>query len=253
MNTSRIFTSSRPAGVLLSGIIHLFLPALLALLLMATGCGDTEQEETGTRDTPGTGIDGDSSARNDTARPDTNGIPEGPGRPATKIDTLRIEGNPEPVQLELVSEGLPFSTYLPKGDFKVEQSSSGEGIGVRFIASFGGKVNNDAYLSIFIPNENYSLDRMKEFVAGNRSLAQSNNWRLEEPVSPRCEWAHVSYLLYDTAKDAIGHICIGRHAGQSFYAVMHYPEEYADGFGPRASIILKELRWNDTKEGIERE
>src|SRR5690606_4159180 len=69
-------------------------------------------------------------------------------RPQTRVDTLYLEGMPEPVELTLVRSPagfpLPFSTYATD-DFIVEPAGSdvqGDPA-VRFIAAFGG-VRNDS-------------------------------------------------------------------------------------------------------------
>lgn len=193
--------------------------------------------------------------------PDTAGTPAGrtddPGgepRPATKNGTIALEGMPEAVQLRLIGEGLPFSTYVPERDFVLEQASSEEGTGIRFIASFGGVKNPDAALSFFLPGERFTQLQMEELIAGSEGVAESNGWTTEKLAEATfyCPWAVSAYRI-SGEKEIIGHACIGLHNDQAFYVIAVYPREYADGFGPRASLILSEFRWKDTGTGLDQD
>ena len=88
-------------------------------------------------------------------------------------------------------------------------------------------------------------------------LVESNGWRLLETsgASGRCPWGtRVFPFQSDGGAGAnLGHLCIGTRRGAAFYVVVQYPEEYEEGFVPRAERVLQELRWSDDNEGLKRE
>jgi|GEM_PF-1094953 len=222
---------------------------ILMAPLLFTGCTDSTRTEEAVPDT----------LTHDTAHPDPADLTTASGRsrPATRTDTLVLEGMPQPVQVRLLEKNLPFSTYVPDEEMKVERTELEEGTSVRFIANFGGRLNPDAYLSIFIPDTPLTVEQMEDYVASEHGVIRSNGWRLvRTTTTPQdCPWAESSYLLQGSRerRQIRGSACIGLHAGTPFYVMMAYPLEYAEGFVPRAEKILGELRWNDTGKGLARE
>ena len=81
-------------------------------------------------------------------------------------------------------------------------------------------------------------------------LPQRHGWQFQAPgaQTPPCDWAEQGYRF--EADAFLGHVCLGTHAGRPFYVLTRMPGEYADGFGPRAGMILRHLRWRDTGEGL---
>ncbi len=229
------------------------LAALLLVLVPATGCdrGNDARENPG--DTAAA-LPSSSSGSEAEATPAGKTSPTGEERPETKSGTISLEGMPHDVRLQLIQEGLPFSTYIPENDFVLEQAASDEGTGVRFIAKFGGVLNRDASLSFFFPTEESSQAQMEELIGGSQGLGASNGWKTEKlsDASSYCPWAVSAYRI-EEGEDIIGHACIGMHKGKAFYVIAAYPREYAEGFGPRASLILSEFRWNDTGTGLEKD
>jgi|SRR5690606_18367102 len=170
-------------------------------------------------------------------------------RPAERAGTLSVEGTPEPVTLQLYDEpSAPFTTYLPEGDFIAETPASGQGTNVRFVANFGGVRNDDAYLHFFFPDEGAGLgtvDALRAALTGEMGAA--NGWTFTAPAAGaprRCAWASQELTSPD------GYACLATHGTTPFFLVARRPAEYADGFGPRAALILDELRWRDTGAGL---
>jgi len=170
-------------------------------------------------------------------------------RPPTRTDTLLLEGMAEPVELTLVRapDGfpLPFTTYTTR-DFVVESSTSkGEGDpAVRFIAAFGGVRNDDAFLEVAAypagTTEAEAAARAERAAGAGGTVVASDQtspdwavrqWRIAER-DPRGGWI-------------LGFAGLGRHAGRWFHILARYPGESADGFGPRAELILEHWRWAD--------
>lgn len=178
-----------------------------------------------------------------------------PRYPASKSDTLYLEGMPEPVTLKLFDEpGLPFVTYYPSTTITTQTTSSDEGILARFNAAFGDTEEPEAHLQFFFPSPEaglYSVQAMQDLVTG---LIESNAWRLtEDPAAPPpCPWAQAQYRFAapDTAEAGSGFACIGVREGWPFYVLTYVPEQYAEGFGPRMRVLLRAFRWRDDGTGL---
>lgn len=178
--------------------------------------------------------------------------PPPPERPAAIQRTLRIEGTAEPVTLHRYTppDGfpLPFSTYLSEA-VDAEPISSGEGDGVRFVASLGGIRNDDAAVHLFVFPQDAPEERAREIV---RSVAESYGPIREfgeVQTTDRFPWAVAAYPFSGvgvrTGAPVVGAVGLGRHAGRWFYLIVQHPEEMGDGFAPRAALILDEWRWAD--------
>jgi hypothetical protein len=164
-------------------------------------------------------------------------------RPATKTDTISIEGEKVPVTLRLYDQySNLFTTYFPEKDFLVEGVSSGEGTGVKFTANFGGNRNDNAYVQVSFLNDFQTLERLRNFVNGKNGLIASNRWQLGESTQKvGYAWA-IERIAFRQGNNIVGNLYLGQQNGRVFYVITHYPVEYGDGFPPRADLILKNLQ-----------
>ncbi|MDQ3799881.1 MAG: YobA family protein [Acidobacteriota bacterium] len=163
--------------------------------------------------------------------------------PLTKTDYLRVEGERRRVTLRLFDEvDLPFAAYYPENDFIPETGASDEGQSLRFVSKMGGRKNENAYVHIFFPYRNSSPAQVRRLVSGNRGLLKTNGWRVKD-VKPNKNynfaWAKEQIFFADRNND--GFVLIGRQQNRAFYVIVHYPKEYAEGFLPRAEVVLKNL------------
>lgn len=173
---------------------------------------------------------------------------EGDAEPQTKPGTLRVEGTDEPITLRRVDEGaVPFTTFIPEGDFGVESGRAREGTFARFTAQFGGVLNPDAYVHFVFPDA--PLDSVRAALFGTGGRFEREGWQEEIGPSP-CLWAHEGFVYRAPGSDATGIVCLGEHAGDAFYLLTHHPAEYGDGFGPRLNVLLDEFRWRDTQQPL---
>jgi len=165
-----------------------------------------------------------------------------PERPATKRGTITLEGDAEPITLKLfdsASASLPlaFTTYIPE-DMIPEPSSSGAQKAIRFVANFGGYHEEEAYLEVlFDPPDTRGADSSKEKSAADRQF----------------KWSLMEQNIRSVSKGRgriVGVVALGRHGDHLFQVTLHYPEEFAEGFNPRARRILDEWRWTDTNQGL---
>ncbi|HET6568192.1 MAG TPA: hypothetical protein VFG50_09520 [Rhodothermales bacterium] len=207
---------------------------LLIIVLAFSRCATQEQptETAGGRDTLGAAA----------ARP---GAPVDEGvtadLPATKQDTILLEGMPEPVQLQLFrtpdSFALPFYTYHPS-DMVGQLIDAGVGNTVRFTANFGGRLTDNATLEIYV----YPLGRSREDAhAEMASLARDHqSSRAEEHRYP---WSLEEYAFQ--SPELVGRYALGLHEERYFRIHVAYPPEFGDGFPPRAAVILDQWHWVD--------
>lgn len=154
--------------------------------------------------------------------------------PQEKIDSIRIEGTAEPMKLKLVQPpgSLPFLTYVPQ-DMIFEQVSSGEGEGYYFYTNFAGRKNEEAYLLMFVfpaGTEQTDAVRLVKAYVASRS----------KDVAP-AEYKSFRFKRGETT--FVGSIDLRMHGNRYYYLAKQYPEEYGDGFGPRAQRIIEEWKW----------
>ena len=158
-------------------------------------------------------------------------------RPETVQETISIEGVDEPITLRLATfpeAPLPFSTYVPDG-WATDVVGSGEGTAVQL-------TSGEAMLSLFVPTHTTS----REGVVGiARAVAESRGGA--RPLAA-VGWGEGGFSFVgdpDGSGDAAGTVWVGEHAGTWFTVVETYPIEAADGFAPRARVVLDRLRWLD--------
>lgn len=207
--------------------IRLILLLVLGTALLSAGCGSAEEAPP----------------------PEQEPVEEDPttGLPEDKIDSLQIEGQVEPVTLRLYRDPeLPVVTYYPEGDFEPEVVLSSQGTGVHFTATFGGVRNEDATMRLFFPEQYSTLndpDELQTLVEEPGGIAEIEGFTLRRAENgtpcPRAEHA----WIVEPEGDRTGFMCISSRGERWFVVIASYPLEYSEGFGPRASIILRELRW----------
>jgi hypothetical protein len=162
------------------------------------------------------------------------------------MDTIYIEGMPEPVQLQLVESPaifpMPFTTYIPPG-FRFEEIRRGDQPEVRFVAEFGGQRNSDAFLEIAAYPTGLTLEAAEE----RARHAADADARLLPAASSDIPWAIREWRSTKRrdAGEVVARVILGRQGDRFFQMRIRHPVEYAEGFGPRAAIVLQEWRWSD--------
>lgn len=135
-----------------------------------------------------------------------------------------------------------FTTYFPQEEFVVESVGSGEGTGARFYFSAGGTKNEAVYVALFFPAQAMTQAQMQTLV---NQVMQTNQWEVvNQSTDVPYAWAKERIVFEErTGSEPIsGEVYLGEANGKAFYAITHYPVEYAEGFGPRVDIILKNLQ-----------
>ncbi|MES2766219.1 MAG: hypothetical protein V4642_10140 [Bacteroidota bacterium] len=173
---------------------------------------------------------------------------------SVRFDTILIEGKREAVKLTSYNEpNYGVKTFIPGRDFIPEPSASGEGMSVNFIANFGGRKNPNAHVNIFFPAGNPGLDQLRDMTIGPQGLLAENKWRLirsDKKAKMPYSWAQEQYVFQHKDGDqySSGSVIIGESAGRGMQIIVEYPVEYAEGFMPRAGILLKHLKISALKE-----
>lgn len=164
-------------------------------------------------------------------------------RPTTKTAVISIEGEKTAIALRLYQEYKNlFTTYFPDQDFLPEGVSSGEGTGARFTANFGGVRNNNAYVSVSFLNSVKNLGQLRRFVNSKSGLIAANKWRvISRTQNTGYPWAKEK-IMFRQGRDLTGTLYLGQQNGKVFYVITQYPLEYAEGFVPRADLILRNLQ-----------
>lgn len=197
------------------------------------------------------------------APPAEVGLPE---RPAAMVDTLRVEGMPEPVTLRLFAwedpAGLPVSFYLPEG-MVPERFDAGEGAALRVAANFTGVPDTAAFLHVYAYPPGTVEEAARQYVEGiitglqvpgSRGFEQDRVEETGTTPSNRFSWALLerSFQIPPTGQPQFtGAVGLGRHLDRFFHVLYRYPPEYGDGMGPRIAAILATWRWEDTGTGLE--
>ncbi|MBW3534513.1 MAG: hypothetical protein KY453_04755 [Gemmatimonadetes bacterium] len=212
------------------------------LLALAAACG-------GEAPAPGDEVPaaGDAVPAADTALSAAGAsVPGASERPATRTDTLLVEGMPEPVELRLVRSPdgfpLPFSTYAP-AEFRVEQAMREGQPAVRFVAAFGGVRSEDAFVEIAL----YPAGGGQAAALERAALSMDPSAEPEILDGSGLGWAELGWRWRGGGADGpyVAHFLLGHHGERWFQVLRRYPPEYAEGFVPRAEVILESLRWGD--------
>lgn len=181
--------------------------------------------------------------------------PAAAARAASKQGSLTLEGTAEPITVLLFDWAsaplaLGFSTYVPQ-DMIARAPGGGSAPSVRFVANFGGVLQERAYLEMaFLPA---GLTQAQAVSALGRSAPGGVPLKRCAPSNHRYAWAIAGCDIDYRSKSGSrigGAAVLGRHGDRYFRLTMHYPLEYGGGFGPRAELILDEWRWRDTGAGL---
>jgi hypothetical protein len=213
----------------------------LILLTLAAACNAPEQEPAQTQAAPGSAD----------ADPAIVHHPEPPQRPSEKTDSIRLEGTYQRFTARLAQSDAPprFSTYVPE-DMLYEPSSSGEGDGHFFYTNFAGRKNEQAYMLIFVYPEGTDQAAAQRSVNSLIARLDTIRGRTMTDTSFQNSLFERAYFFPRNGITYFGRIALARHNDRFFHLVIQYPQEYADGFGPRADYIRRQWVWLDDGQGL---
>lgn len=198
-------------------------------------------------------INNGSNSQNSTVQPSTTQTTQSPQTANTKAEspqsntktaTMSVEGEKTEVVLKVYDQTPDvFTTYYPDNDFIAESENVAEGTGVRFYFNAGDTLNKDVFVGTYFPRQPIPLEQLKQ-VAQERGLIQPSQWQeVTRTTDVPYSWAKekIVYQRRGGSEPIQGEVYLGEANGKTFYVVTHYPAEYAEGFGPRADMILKNL------------
>ncbi|HEY8449728.1 MAG TPA: hypothetical protein VIL95_04535 [Bacillota bacterium] len=169
------------------------------------------------------------------------------GRPWTQPVTLRIEGMEETKTYRLLYLPiLPFTTYTPP-DWTAESIQEQETVGVRLRAPHDIGFVEVVFFAPGTPREQVDA------AVAERLDAYPESQRVEPPP-----WAVAAFAAADrTPKEAAqwrtARLWVGQRSDRFFTVLSHLERfEAGDGWGPTADAVLKEWRWWDTGEPLDR-
>lgn len=213
---------------------------LLLLLGAVAACGERADETAGAEDS--------SPARIDTETGHEPGT-----RTETRTDTISIEGMSEPLSLRLFRARddfpLPFGAYVPED---IDPRADPAEATVHFTAEFGGVRNEDAFVHLFVFPAGTDLHEAvavaRGYTAGRTGIPVSRGIDVtEDRPPPDLGWAVESFRFryQHDGEWYLGTVGVGQRDERHYMIVRHYPAEHADGFAPRADLILETWRWDD--------
>lgn len=177
-------------------------------------------------------------------------------RPATRTDTVLIEGAPEPITTELYRPPddfpLPFTTYVPQDMHATADPSERT---AHFTAAFDGARNEDAFIHLYVfppdtpEQEAIALARGYKAAQGI-PVSRGIEIISDELRPPELQNAVEAFRFrYQSEEKWFGGIVgVARLGNRHYMLVRHYPLEYGDGFIPRADLIFRSWEWADGSE-----
>lgn len=204
---------------------------LAGLITGLAGCNDNDKnnKEEKTEEETAENKDGAANENTDAAEAENEETEHAmPVLEEQKTVEMMLEGMPEDKVVKVYHhKELGFSTYVPD-DMVVE--SNPEVFNV--YTNFGGTKNENATLKITGQTEEEMTKDLTD-----------NGFTLEAQDMKAFDFSEKEFSL---KKDGmIGRAAIFNHNNQDYALYYYYPEEYADGFGPRSDIIVKEIVWHD--------
>jgi hypothetical protein len=214
---------------------------LVILPTVAAACNAPDQEAAQTQAAPGSAD----------ADPAIVHQPELPQRPIEKTDSIRLEGTYQRFTARLVQSDAPpgFSTYIPE-DMLYEPGSSGGGHGHYFYTNFAGRKNELAYMLIFVYPEGTAEAAARRSVDSLIARLDTIRGRTLTNTSFQNSIFERAYFFPRDGITHFGRIALARHNDRFIHLVIQYPQEYADGFGPRAAYIRSQWVWLDDGQGL---
>lgn len=156
-------------------------------------------------------------------------------RPDFITESLDIEGMPEEMTFHLAThEQLRISTYYSDEFVIVTAEDS-----ISFFANFDGEKHEATYVEIYAMDVMDVIQQRKELVFNLFKDYVVTEKQKDEFIIP---FSEQEYRL--EKGELVGTVSLFEHNEKLFRITLHYPEEYGDGFMPRANKIISELHFH---------
>ena len=159
--------------------------------------------------------------------------------PPTKTVTVMVEGEPQPMVMQLYQHPeVPLVTYYPAA-MTVSQACDADGCGV----SFTDDATSTGVIVMF-PAAATTAAAVAPLITGPEGLMAGNGWVVTGAYTDALEfpWARQMITFRTPELTAVGVAYLGEASGQGFAAVVVLPPDAGDGFMPQANAMLAELR-----------
>lgn len=219
---------------------------ILALILMVSACSGSDGQD-GSKST--------ATTQKKVATSDTDTVKDIPAknRPKTKTVPLSIEGMTEDLTFTLAdSAELEFTTYIAS-DMLAESASSSEGDSLFIYVNYGDVKNRDVRLFFFARPKlsESSIEEMDELA---KETIQVEGYSVRErPAGNGGLVFDLSEVEFDIEKRDqsgmrfLGTVSIFSHGGRYYWVIIEYPEEFTEGFIPRANAVIEDIMWYDER------
>ncbi|WP_308633875.1 hypothetical protein [Paenibacillus silvisoli] len=225
--------------------------ATILLLAAVSACSADRNGSMEVNDTKTSASDNsNSSIPNDDQQPaDPTTTPDhSVNLPATKTDTIELEGMEESFQFTLHdSPALGFSTYIAN-DLVVEEISSEEGETMLVYANFAEQKNVEAKVQLFSKSAGTKMS-IKELTELAEQILKSGGFEIEQRMEPspkRFEWSENEFDFAgksEGGETVLGTVSVFQHAERVYYAIVQYPAVYEEGFVPRVVKMFEDIVW----------
>jgi hypothetical protein len=150
------------------------------------------------------------------------------------------------------SAELEFTTYIAS-DMIAESASSSEGDSLFIYANYGGEKNGNARLFFFARPKaiTSSIEEMDELAKETIKVeGYSVRERLAGDGALVFDMSEAEFDIEKRDKNGmrfLGTVSIFSHGERVYWVIIEYPEEFTEGFIPRANAVIKDIMWYDEK------
>lgn len=168
--------------------------------------------------------------------------------PATKLDTMSVEGEKSNITLALYDQqSLPFTTYIPEEKFEDELEVSPQATTATFYFKHeDGTLQRKAYVQFLIPQSQTTVQALKQKMTAPGGIIAQNRWKVtNQDTEIPYSWAteRIDFMRQEQPDVLMGTIYLGEQNGKAFAVIEQFPGDYGDGFAPLAGKILSNLQF----------
>ncbi|HZG85665.1 hypothetical protein [Paenibacillus sp.] len=222
--------------------------SVLLLVFLTMACGNAPAADPAPETTPPETTAPDPAApdaEQPAEQPADGGANAGAEGEETITETVQLEGTEESITLvKYTDEGIGFTTYVPE-DIEPSSASSGEGDAFFATANFGGTREPRAVFYLFAPAEEMTKEK---FVDYSHELKRQEGFEIAPYAADaprRFAGSFEEYGIHKTGADGtiVGSVALIEANGRMVQITIQYPEDYEEGFVPRAMKIYEHMHW----------
>lgn len=155
------------------------------------------------------------------------------------VDTLSIEGMPEPIEMRSYQTPpgfpTPFSTAYP-ATMVADTRSTSEGEFIRFVSDADATQDRQVLVEYQLYPDTSEFQTVYEF---NRTRAESYGELSQR--TPHIQGAVTEFTF--VSPDQSGYIVFGERESRYYSILVRFPSGYSEGYGPRTEAIFDHWEW----------